>query len=104
LSLETEYWNAILDFCKLKKKRHFILFQLGKHAIQLYITEYFHMKYPLLHKNYLEEVVNIYSGISNLSTFGNEIGLNYVVRWNEVGSFYLMNFVKKLFLYLRMLY
>ena len=58
------------------------------------------MKYPLLHTNYLKEVVNIYNGISTLSSFGHEIGLNYVVRWNEVGSFYMVNWLQKSFLYI----
>ncbi|PKK78635.1 hypothetical protein RhiirC2_651948, partial [Rhizophagus irregularis] len=57
---------------------------LGKCAIELYITEYFHMKFPLLHTNYLEKIVNIYNGIGTLSTFGSEIGLKYVMRWSEV--------------------
>ncbi|GES75508.1 ribonuclease III [Rhizophagus clarus] len=57
--------------------------ELGERAIELYITEYFHMKFPLLHTNYLEKIVNIYNGIGTLSTFGSEIGLKYVVRWNE---------------------
>ncbi|RIA94997.1 ribonuclease III domain-containing protein [Glomus cerebriforme] len=62
--------------------------ELGKCAIQLYITEYFHIKYPLLHTNYLKDVVNIYSRDGTLSTFGHEIGLNYVVRWNESTDLY----------------
>ncbi|CAG8559233.1 15499_t:CDS:2 [Funneliformis caledonium] len=57
--------------------------ELGNCAIQLYLTEYFHIKYPLLHTNYLKDVVEVYNGRSTLATLGHEIGLNYVVRWNK---------------------
>jgi len=53
------------------------------------------MKYPLLHTNYLEDLVKIYHELSTLSTFGHEIGLNYVVRWNKVS--FLEKLQKKIF-------
>ncbi|CAI2167113.1 8062_t:CDS:2 [Funneliformis geosporum] len=56
---------------------------LGNSAILLYLTEYFHMKYPLLHTDYLKDVLEVYSGRSTLAALGYEIGLNHVVRWNK---------------------
>ncbi|RGB34736.1 ribonuclease III domain-containing protein [Rhizophagus diaphanus] len=68
--------------------------ELGKCAIELYITEYFHMKFPLLHTNYLEKIVNIYNGIGTLSTFGSEIGLKYVMRWSESTDLYISSAIE----------
>ncbi|CAG8479310.1 4132_t:CDS:2 [Rhizophagus irregularis] len=52
------------------------------------------MKFPLLHTNYLEKIVNIYNGIGTLSTFGSEIGLKYVMRWSESTDLYISSAIE----------
>ncbi|CAG8632252.1 7441_t:CDS:2, partial [Dentiscutata heterogama] len=56
---------------------------LGNHALGLYVTEYLHLKYPLLPLPCLQQAVTAYCGHLTLTVVGQEVGLQYVVRWNN---------------------
>ncbi|CAG8441709.1 1439_t:CDS:2 [Ambispora gerdemannii] len=57
---------------------------LGAHVCRLFVTEYFHIKYPLMPLPALEEVVKLYTGQQTLLSFGKEVGLSLVIRWEKI--------------------
>ncbi|KAF0545627.1 ribonuclease III [Gigaspora margarita] len=56
---------------------------LGNHALGLYVTEYLHLKYPLLPLPCIQQAITAYCGHLTLTVIGQEVGLQYVVRWNN---------------------
>ncbi|CAG8788837.1 11618_t:CDS:2, partial [Acaulospora morrowiae] len=59
---------------------------LGNHAIGLYVTEYLHIKHPLLPLSCLQKALTGYCGHLSLSAFGQEVGLQHVVRWVPISD------------------
>ncbi|CAG8448531.1 2094_t:CDS:2 [Ambispora leptoticha] len=57
---------------------------LGEHVCRLFVTEYFHIKYPLMPLPALEEVIKLYTGQQTLLSFGKEVGLSLVIRWEKI--------------------
>ncbi|CAH1760945.1 9015_t:CDS:2 [Entrophospora sp. SA101] len=56
---------------------------LGNNSLGLYVTEYFHTKYPLVPLQYLQKIISLYCGVDTLATFGQEVGLQHVVRFKK---------------------
>ncbi|RUS15651.1 ribonuclease III domain-containing protein [Endogone sp. FLAS-F59071] len=54
---------------------------IGKRVLGLYVSEYIHIRYPLLPIEPFTMVVGAYTGDPTLSRFGMEVGLQEVVRW-----------------------
>ncbi|CAG8522378.1 5067_t:CDS:2 [Diversispora eburnea] len=62
---------------------------LGNHALGLYVTEYLHIKYPLIPLPCLQKALTGYCGHVSLAAFGQEVGLQHVVRWHPITDEYL---------------
>ncbi|KAI1297332.1 hypothetical protein EDD11_007220 [Mortierella claussenii] len=57
------------------------LSSLGAKALEMYVLEYLHTKYPKMPTNALQESVQIYTRTSTLELMAKEFGVDDVVRW-----------------------
>ncbi|ORX99270.1 ribonuclease III [Basidiobolus meristosporus CBS 931.73] len=54
---------------------------LGQKALELYVTEYLHLKYPLLPVDSFQVLLEQYTGPQTLAYIGNEMGIHHILRW-----------------------
>ncbi|KAI9319459.1 ribonuclease III domain-containing protein [Dichotomocladium elegans] len=56
---------------------------LGKRVAGLYVSEYFHSKYPNMHLKGFNNILQSYIGLKSVSRIGTEVGLQDVMRWDR---------------------
>ncbi|KAG0002072.1 hypothetical protein BGZ80_002928 [Entomortierella chlamydospora] len=54
---------------------------LGARALEMYVLEYLHVKYPKLPTETLQEAVEVYTRTSTLEIMAKELGVDDVARW-----------------------
>ncbi|CAG8477939.1 11053_t:CDS:2 [Acaulospora colombiana] len=59
---------------------------LGNHALGLYVTEYLHVRYPLIPLSCLQKALTGYCGSPSLAAFGQEVGVQHVIRWKPTSD------------------
>ncbi|KAG9286694.1 hypothetical protein G9A89_012244 [Geosiphon pyriformis] len=57
---------------------------IGEKVCRLFVTEHFHIKYPLMPLPTLQELIKVYIGPETLNIFGQEIGLPNVLRYQKI--------------------
>ncbi|KAI7884759.1 ribonuclease III [Lichtheimia hyalospora FSU 10163] len=59
------------------------LVHLGKRATGLFVTEYYHSKYPNMHMEGLNKVIQSHLVYKSVSKVGAQLGLQDVMRWDR---------------------
>ncbi|KAK9703761.1 54S ribosomal protein L3 mitochondrial [Basidiobolus ranarum] len=59
---------------------------LGQKTLEMYVTEYLHLKYPLLPVDSFQVLLEQYTGPQTLAYVGNEMGIQHILRWKPTSQ------------------